>query len=159
MKKHDKLPCVIPCLFKLCFLAYLSKGQTVCHTLGIYEVLPGHQMETFEIPHIFMPSLQVLSERATRTSFIDSLMVKPQKSDMKNSTLSLVFLKYILFLFQVRLLTCSSWTNYTLAVKSLQQMMKQEMSENANGEIAVSYPSPLPSSKMMDNNIITHQQL
>ena len=36
-------------------------------------------------------------------------------------------------------------------------MMKQEMSENANGEIAVSYPSPLPSSKMMDNNIITHQ--
>ena len=58
----------------------------MCHTLGIYyEVLPGHQMETFEIPHIFMPSLQVLSERATRTSFIDSLMVKPQKSDMKNS--------------------------------------------------------------------------
>ena len=46
-------------------------------------------METFEIPHIFMPSLQVLSERATRTSFIDSLMVKPQKSDMKNSTPSL----------------------------------------------------------------------
>ena len=39
LKSNDKLPCVIPCLFKWCFLACLSKGQTVCHTLGIYEVL------------------------------------------------------------------------------------------------------------------------